>query len=320
MKKWIIIAAVALVVLIVGANCFFVLEEGESALVQRFGRIQAVYMRDYSDDVRAQLNEDDPSLSLHEGTGIKFKVPFIDNVIKYTAKLVMYDPPPNEVITSDKRKLYFDNCAQWRIENPFRFYTAYNNMDSAKRRIDDVMYSRMNERVGKMLSHELITDRELSGEMLEELATAVSADFVRQGIAVPDIRIKRTDLPVENYESIYNNMNTERQRIAMQHRSEGEEESLKIRSDTDREAVTITSQAQRDAEIVRGEGDSEAARIYNEAYGSNPSFFEFYNLLQTYRETVGNGSTLVVPLDSPFAKYLLGVPETVSNTPLAPTP
>ncbi|MDR1668830.1 MAG: protease modulator HflC [Oscillospiraceae bacterium] len=307
MKKWIFAAAVIILV-IVGANSFFVLEEGESALVQRFGRIQAVYMREFTEEVRAQLNEDDASLSLHEGTGIKFKVPFIDNVVTYSAKLIMYDPPPNEVITSDKRKLFFDNCAQWRIENPFRFYTAYNNMDTAKDRIDAVMYSRMNERVGKMLSHDLITDRELSGAMLDELSAAVSADFVQQGISVPDIRIKRTDLPVENYESIYNNMNTERERIAMQHRSEGEEESLKIRSETDREAITITSQAQRDAEIVRGEGDSEAARIYNEAYGGNPEFFEFYNLLETYRDTVGGSATLVIPLDSPFAKYLLGVP------------
>ncbi|MDR1693510.1 MAG: protease modulator HflC, partial [Oscillospiraceae bacterium] len=301
MKKWIILALAALVILIVGANSFFILEEGESALTQRFGRIQGVFMRAFTDEVRAQLNEDDPTLTLHEGTGIKFKVPFIDNVIKYTAKLIMYDPPANEVITSDKRKLYFDNCAQWRIENPFRFYTAYDDMNSARTRIDDVMYSRMNERVGKILSHELITDRELSGVMLDELAAAVSSDFVQQGISVPDIRIKRTDLPVENYESIYNNMNTERQRIAMQHRSEGEEESLKIRSDTDREAVTITSKAQRDAEVVRGDGDSEAARIYNEAYGANPDFFEFYNLLETYRATVGGSSTLVVPLNSPFA-------------------
>ncbi|MDR0293082.1 MAG: protease modulator HflC [Oscillospiraceae bacterium] len=306
-RAWIITVAAALVLLIVASNCFFTLGEDESALVQRFGRIQAVYMREVSDTLRAQFAEDAEGQSLHAGTGLKFKVPFIDNVIKYPDKFIMYDPPPREVITSDKRKLYFDNSAQWCISNPLRFYKAYNNMDSAKRRIDDVLYSRMNEQVGKIISHDLITNRELSGNLLLELAGAVSADFVRQGIVVIDVRIKRTDLPAENYESIYNNMNTERQRIAMQHRSEGEEESLKIRSNTDREVITITSQALRDAEVIRGDGDGEAARVYNEAYGSDPAFFEFYNLLETYRLTVGDGSTMVIPLDSPFAKYLLGV-------------
>lgn len=313
MKKWIIIGAVALVVLIVGSNCFFTLEEDESALVQRFGRVQAVYVREVTDTLTAQFAEDGDDLPLHSGAGLKFKVPFIDNVIKYPAKLIMYDPAAREVITSDKRKLYFDNSAQWRIENPLRFYKSYNNIEGAKKRIDDVLYSRMNERVGKMLSHSLITDRELSGNMLLELTGIVNADCVKQGISVIDIRIKRTDLPSENYESIYNNMNTERQRIAAQHRSEGEEESIIIKSRTDREVITITSKANRDAEVIRGEGDSEAARIYNEAYGSNPEFFEFYNLLETYRATVGGGATMVIPLDSPFAKYLLGVPQAAAS-------
>jgi membrane protease subunit HflC len=101
-------------------------------------------------------------------------------------------------------------------------------------------------------------------------------------------------------------MNTERQRVAAENRSEGERDLLKISSETDRKVISITSDAGRKAEEIRGEGDSEAARIYNEVYGRDPEFFEFYNLLDTYRQTIGNSSTLIIPLDSPFAKYLLG--------------
>ena len=143
--------------------------------------------------------------------------------------------------------------------------------------------------------------------MLLDMAEAVSNRFVDQGIRIIDIRIKRTDLPSETYASIYNRMNTERERIAAENRSLGDRTLLEILSRTDREVVSITSEAERMAEEIRGQGDSEAARIYNEAYSNDPEFFEFYNLLDTYRLTVGGSSTLMVPLDSPFAKYLLGI-------------
>ncbi|MCL2820298.1 MAG: protease modulator HflC [Oscillospiraceae bacterium] len=305
-KKYVVIGVIAFLLLIVVSNSVFTLREGESALVQRFGRIEAVYMRDVSDAVRMQMAER-PDVALRLGTGLKFKIPFIDNVIKYPSKLILYDSPPREVLTLDRHRLYFDNTAQWRIDNPLLFYEAYNNIDGAKERIDDVLYSEMRIAVGRLNSYVLISDRETSGQMLIDMAEAVSANFVQQGISVVDIRIKRTDLPSETYASIYNRMNTERQRVAAENRSEGDRDLLRIRSETDRRVISITSEAERRAEEIRGEGDSEAARIYNEAYGRDPEFFEFYNLLETYRQTVGSRSTLVVPLDSPFSKYLLGM-------------
>ena len=316
-RKWIVIAAVAVIVWIFASNAVFFLEEDESALVQRFGRIEAVYMRDASEQVRAQITSR-PNVSLHTGTGLKFKVPFIDNVIKYPAKLILYDSPPREVLTLDRHRLYFDNTAQWRIDNPLLFYEAYNNINGAKERIDDVLYSEMRISVGRLNSYVIISDRETSGQMLLDMAKAVSDGFIQQGISVVDIRIKRTDLPSETYASIYNRMNTERQRIAAQNRSEGDKELLEIQSATDRNVISITSEAQRKAEEIRGEADSEAARIYNEAYSRDPEFFEFYNLLDTYRQTVGGSSTMVVPLDSPFAKYLLGITPAPAAAPAVP--
>ncbi len=304
---WIVSGALAIFVIILASSCFFTLGEDECAVVQRFGRIQSMYVKEITPALQEQLDSDNNSIPVVVGTGLKFKLPFFDHPIKYPYKLISYETMTREVTTSDKRKLYFDNNAQWRIENPYRFYMAYNNIGGAKMRIDDILYSSMNVEVGMMVSHDLITNKALSSEMLDRLTDQVSAECSKFGVYMADIRIKRTDLPQENYNSIYNRMNTERNRIAAQYRSEGLEASSIKRSETDRQVISITSEAAKRAEVTKGEGDSEAARIYNEAYGKNPEFYEFYNMLETYRVTVGESSTLVIPLDSPFAKYLLGI-------------
>ena len=301
-----ILLFLAVAAVIVGANSFFILYEGESAFVQRFGRIEGVYVLETNDSIKDFL-ERRPEISLYTGTGLKLKMPFIDNVIKYPSRLILYDPLPQEVLTLDRHRLYFDNTAQWRIENPILFYEAFKTIDVAKERIDDELYSQMRIGVGRLNSYTLISDRTAAAIMLEEITEAVNTIFYSQGVFVADIRVKRTDMPNETYASIYNRMNTERQRVAAENRSQGDKDLLEIRSETDRAVTSIISEAERKAEEIRGEGDSEAARIYNEAYSRDPEFFEFYNLLDTYRITVGSQSTLVVPIDSPFAKYLLGI-------------
>ena len=316
LRRFIIIVAL-IILLVVASDSFFFLEEGESALVQRFGDFVAVYMREVPDEVRAQL-ETRPDLSIHVGTGLKFKLPFIENVVKYPSKLILYDSPPTEVLTLDRHRMHFDNTAQWRIINPLLFYEAYNNLERAKVRLDDVLYSEMRICVGRLNSYTIISDRETSNQMLLDLTESISRIFAETGISVVDIRIKRTNLPSETYGNIYNRMNTERQQAAAWNRSEGEREFLEIRSKTDREVISITSTANRIAEETRGKGDSEAARIYNNAYSRDPDFFEFYNLLDTYRMTVGQRSTMVIPLNSPFAKYLLGNPIEAAPAPDVP--
>lgn len=311
MKKTLTITAVsvgAIILLAVLFGAFFTLQEGESAIIRRFGRIESVYVKSATDELKQQLSDAGYGyVKVYEGTGLRFKTPFIDAVTKYSNKLMTYDTPPRQVITADKKKLTFDNNAQWRIENPVLFNIAVQNVSNAMDRIDNILYSRMNEKVGKLESHTLITDKIAVSQMLEELAGEMTAQSKEFGVVVYDIRIKRTDLPQENYESIYNRMITERNRIAAQYRSEGDEEAIKVRSETDRQVTVITSEAMRQAEILKGEGDARAAQIFNEVYGKNPAFFEFYNTLQTYRETIGESSTLVIPNTSPFAKYLLGM-------------
>ncbi|GHV31790.1 protein HflC [Clostridia bacterium] len=308
MKKWIIALVAVLALAIILGNSLFTIREDESAIVQRFGRITSMYVKSSDAALAAQLIASDYGyVKIHEGAGLKVKIPFIDSLTKYTHRYMTYDTTPRQVITRDKKKLTFDNNAQWRIENPVMFYITVHNVATARDRIDNILYSRMNDKVGKMDSHVLITDKVAVETMLDELAAEVSSEsFKTFGVQVVDIRIKRTDLPPENYESIYNRMITERNRIAAQYRSEGDEEAMKVRSQTDRDVISITSEARRAAEVLKGEGDGEAARIFNETYGKDPAFFEFYNTLDAYRATIGSSATLVIPADAPFAKYLMG--------------
>ena len=165
------------------------------------------------------------------------------------------------------------------------------------------MYAKINERVGRTLAHDLISDKEKVANMLEEVENDVNKTLESYGIYVLDVQIKRTDLPTETHENIFNRMRTEREQMATQYRSEGESEATRIRSEADSEARIIVADAELEAKIRRGEAEAEATRIYNEAYGVDPEFYEFYQALQTYKATIDEKTTLVIDESSPFAKY-----------------
>lgn len=300
------IAAVLAVILL--ANSCFIVTEYETVLVKRFGSIDRIYIKEAPKSLVSAIERSGKyrNVKVIEGSGLKLKFPFIDSITRYSHKLLTYDTQPREVITADKKKLLFDNNAQWVIDNALFFDITMGSIAAAQTRIDDILYSRMNEKVGKLESSVMISDKATINRMLGDLAVQVSKDLKSYGISIFDIRIKRTDVPEENHKSIYNRMITERNRMAMQYRSEGEEESIKIKSDTDKQVSIILSTAQAQAEKLKGEGDAKAAQIYNKAYSSNPDFFKFYNTLETYKQTIGSSSTLIIPLDSPFAQYLLG--------------
>lgn len=312
MKKKNIIILVVIAVLVLGFGlCTFQLNENESAAVMRFGKIVSVYVKTEvsAQNVSAGLLSENARLDdikVHYGTGLKFRLPFIDSVKKYSNMLLTYDTSPRQVITSDKKKLIFDNNAQWRIENPALFEVTMGRVEEAQKRLDDILYSMMNEKVGKMDSNTLITNKVEVEKMQNDLAKEVSITMKAYGISVFDIRVKRTELPEENYESVYKRMITERERIAAQFRSEGDEVALKARSETDKQVMILLSEAKKQSEILKGEGDAAAAKIYNDAYGQDKVFYEFYNTLEAYKLTIKDNTKLVIPSNSPFAKYLFG--------------
>jgi len=310
-KKFTIITISIAVLLIAFFSCTFQVKENESASILRFGKIVAVYVKTDTDsqNVVAGLQTENQKLidvKVHSGPGLKFKLPFIDSVKWYSNMLMTYDTSPRQVITSDKKKLIFDNNAQWKISNPALFEITMARVEEAQKRLDDILYSMMNEKVGKIDSNTLITNKVEVEKMQNDLAVQITDVMKAYGILVFDIRVKRTDLPEENYDSVYKRMITERARIAAQFRSEGEEEALKIRSNTDKQITILISEANKQGEILKGEGDAQAAKIYNDAYGKDPGFYQFYNTLEAYKLTLGSNTKLVIPSDSSFAKFLFG--------------
>ncbi|MDR2569353.1 MAG: protease modulator HflC [Oscillospiraceae bacterium] len=316
-KKHLFIVALVIFLLIIISNTLFIVREDESAIVMRFGEIIGIYVKENTHRLHSEVAEDADlhglSVKIHEGTGLRVKIPFIESVVKYSTRTRTDDSPEQPIITNDRKTLIFDNNAQWRVTNPMRFYMVVQNYNRASSLIDERLYALMRIEVGNIEAHDLVTNRIMTTEMLERLTEQVNREVRRFGVDIVGINIKRTEVPLENHQAIHNRMNSERNRIAAQYRSEGQEEYLRISSATDREVVEITSEAFRRAEELRGDGDSEAARIYNDAYGQDPEFFEFYNLLITYGATLGNRTTLVIPLDSPFAKYLVGVDMSVAD-------
>ncbi len=285
---------------------FFTVSETEQAIVQQFGEVVKVIVDEKTEEVENAV-KNHPKLKnvkIVEGKGIFVKIPFIQSVEAFPNRLLTYDTNPREVITKDKKKLVLDNYAQWRIHNPAMFKIALKSEVEAHKRLDDLIYSKLNEEIGKIDAHVVISDKAYVFNMIENISKQINETLYEYGVEVVDIRIKRTDLPQENYSNIFNRMKTEREREANKYRSEGKEEAQKIRSQAEREATIIEARAYEEAEQIKGEGDAEALRIYAEAYNKDPEFYAFWRTLQAYKKTLDGQTKIVIDAGSEFAKYL----------------
>jgi len=288
---------------------FFQVDEREQAVVKQFNEYVKIVVNEKTDNLVKTI-EDNPQLKgikISDKKGLHFKIPFMQTVEKFTSMLLTYDTDSREVVTKDKKKLVLDNFAVWRINNPALFYSSLENERAAHTRLDDIIYSKLNEEIGKVESHVVISDKDFIEGMLQKIKEGSNKQILDFGMEVVDIRIKRTDFPVDNYNNIYNRMNTERQRAAKTYRSEGQEEAQKIRSEADKEATILEAKAYEEAEKVKGEGDAEALRIYAEAYNKDPEFYAFWRSLQAYKKTLKNNTKIIIDSDSEFAKYLFDV-------------
>ena len=307
--KGAVLVVVLIFALMVAAQCTYTVDETEHAIKFRFSEIVEVNANNLTADEFAALQSDPAyqSVKLTYGAGLFFKMPFVDRIEKFNDRLITYDTNPREVITLDKKKMILDNNAQWWIVDPMKFKITMNSINSANMRIEDLMYSKMNEKIGQTTSTQLISDREYMAGMLEQNAAELNVQLAQYGIKVADIQIKRTDFPPENNENIYNRMRTEREQMARQYRSEGKEEAQKIKSGADKEAARIRAEANAEAQRIRGKGDADAAAIFNDAYSSDPEFYRFYKTLETYKSILPeSGAKIVINPDSELARYLYG--------------
>jgi membrane protease subunit HflC len=234
--------------------------------------------------------------------GLHFKVPFIQQLTFFEDRLLDYDAAPALVITRDKKNLVVDNYAKWQISDPLKFLQTVQNEAGAQARLDDIIYSKVREQLGL---HDLVEVIATKRQAIMRAVTAGSHEAsTAYGIAVIDVRIKRADLPPENAQAVYGRMRTEREREAKRYRSEGQEEALKIRADSEKQKTIMLAEAYEREQAIRGEGDAAAMRIYAGAFQHDPDFFTFTRTLEAYRKSLKGKTTLLLPPQMDFLKYL----------------
>ena len=234
--------------------------------------------------------------------GLYFKIPFIQKVRYFSKQLLDNDSPPAEVITRDKKNLLIDNFSLWRITDPLKFLETVRSVNGARARLDDIVYSELRVEIGTHDLHAAVTEsRETIMAKITEEANVKAAEY---GIELADVRIKRIDLPPEIANSIFNRMRTERERIAKEYRSEGNEESTKIRATTDKEKTILIAEAYKQEQTVRGKGDAKAIKIYADALQKDPKFYAFIRSMEAYKTSLKNDTTILMTEDSDFLKFL----------------
>jgi len=280
MKKGTLLIVLIVAILILANLSLFIVDETRQAIVLQFGK---------------------PIRAIKE-PGLNFKIPFIQNVVFFEDRLLVYDAAPTEIITKDKKTLIVDNYARWKIVDPLKFLQTVRDLNGAQARLDDIVYSELRVDLGLFNMSEIVS--EIRESIMERVTKISNEKANTYGIEIVDVRIKRIDLPPENEKYIFDRMKAERERIAKQYRAEGQEESAKIIAETEREKTVILAEAYKTAETLKGEGDAEAVRIYAESFNQDPEFYKFYRTLEAYRKTFKDKTTVLLSTDSEFLKYL----------------
>ena len=280
MKKGTLLIVIIVAILFLANLSLFIVDETKQAIVLQFGK---------------------PIRAISE-PGLSWKIPFIQNVVFFEDRLLVYDAAPTEIITKDKKTLIVDNYARWRIIDPLKFLQTVRDLNGAQTRLDDIIYSELRVDLGLFDMSEIVSERR---EGIMGRVTEISNEKANTyGIEIVDVRIKRVDLPPENEKYIFDRMRAERERIAKQYRAEGQEESAKIIAETEREKTVILAEAYKTAQTLKGEGEAESIRIYAESFNQDPEFYKFYRTLEAYRETFKDKTTVLLSTDSDFLKYL----------------
>jgi membrane protease subunit HflC len=274
----ILVAALAIYLI---ASSLYTVNEGEQALVVRLGAPAGTV--------------DTP--------GLKFKAPFIDSVYVYDTRSLLLEPPVDQVILGDQKRLEVQPYTRFRIVEPLRFYQAVRTVEAARAQLAQLVSSSARRELGQVPLTALLTEER--AHILDVIKAEVAAKAEALGISVDEVRFHRADLPFETSQAIYDRMKSERQREAKELRAQGFEWAQQIQARADRDRTIMLSEAQRAATILHGEGDAEANQTLADAFAKDPKFYQFYRSLQTYRKSLAaSGPTLVLTPDADFLKVL----------------
>ncbi|WP_338451398.1 protease modulator HflC [Niallia oryzisoli] len=268
----------------------FIVKEGEYKVVRQFGEVVRII--------------DEP--------GLNYKIPFVQSVTSLPKYQMIYDVKEAEINTKDKKRIIIDNYAVWKIVNPKLMISNARTTENAESRMEEFIYSVVRAELGQLNYDEIINDEKSSRGSLNDRITEKVNEFLdkdKYGIVVTDVRMKRTDLPSENEQSVYTRMISERESKAQEYLSMGDAEKNKITAQTDKTVQEMLATAKADAETIRGQGEAEAAVIYNQSYSKDGEFYSLFRTLESYKKTINGETVLVLPSDSPYARLLMGASE-----------
>jgi len=302
----ILIGILIFLIIIVLLNSFYVVSEMNQVIITQFG---------------------EPIGDTITKPGLHMKVPFIQKANYFEKRWLEWDGDANEIPTKDKKYIWVDTYARWRISDPLKFFQRVRDERRAQSRVDDIIDGETRNAVASYdlieivrstnrefeLTEELaeldissaipkiITGREKIAQIILEKASAITPEF---GVELRDIRIKRVNYVEEVQRKQFDRMISERQRIAAKYRSEGDGKSAEVRGEKERELKRITSEAYRTSQEIKGKADAEATRIYAEAYNLDPEFYQFMKTLEMYVSSLDKETWLLLSTDSEFLKYL----------------
>ncbi|QQA44170.1 protease modulator HflC [Pelagovum pacificum] len=283
MRKTTILLPILVIVILGLMSSIFIVDERQRALVLQFGRV----------------------VSVKQDPGLAFKIPIIQEVVRYDDRILSRDIDPLEVTPLDDRRLVVDAFARYRITDVRRFRQAVGvgGEAAAAGRLDGILRDELRAVLGQVSSQDILSvDR---AELMRRIRDGARPDAEELGLTLLDVRLKRTDLPPSNLNATFERMIAERDREAADEVARGNEAAQRTRATADRTVVELVSDANRQAEITRGEADARRNRIYAEAFGADPEFFEFYRSMAAYQTALRQGNTrMVMSPDSEFFSYL----------------
>lgn len=237
--------------------------------------------------------------------GLKFKIPFIQKVVFYDTRLLNLDPPAQEIVLNDKKRLDVDSFTRYRIVDPLKFYQTVRTETQARSKLEEIVNSSVRKVLGRITLQELLSEKR--SEIMTDISTAVKTDAEQIGVNVAEVRIRRADLPLEVLQAINDRMKAERERDAKEFRAQGQQMAQQIRATADKESTIIVAEAEKQSQIIKGEGDNEATQIWNKAANVDAEFYAFYRSLEAYRKSFKDKNSFVLSPDSEFFKYFKGV-------------
>ena len=269
-----------IVIVAIGLNGLFTMSEKQQGLVLQFGEPKRVV----------------------QDSGLNFKIPLIQNVVRYDKRILEYDLPIEEVIAVDKKRMLIDSFTRFKITDPLEFYKTVGSESNVRNRLNSNVISSLRRVVGTVTLDELLSENR--SNIMIRIRDEVNNEASRFGIEIVDVRIRRADLPEANSQAIFERMISERVREAKEFRAKGSEIAQKIRAEADKDKTVILAEATRKSEILRGEGESSAISIYANAFEMDSDFYSFYRSMQAYGKVLGeDGTTMILSPDSEFLEF-----------------